>query len=142
MHCHQSHFVSIAYKQSRHFLLSQVEQELEKRDGGEFNLDTGKEKKVSFVHRFVSPIWAQTFTLTFLAEWGDRSQISTIALAAAKNPYGVTLGGIIGHAFCTGGAVLGGRMLATKISPRSVNTAGGILFLLFAVHGLWAGPGV
>lgn len=45
--------------------------------------------------------------MTFLAEWGDRSQISTIALAAAHDPYGVTLGGIIGHAFCTGGAVLG-----------------------------------
>ena len=73
-------------------------------------------------------------------QWGDRSQISTIALAAAHNPYGVTLGGILGHAMCTGGAVLGGRALSTKISPRSVNTAGGILFLLFAVHGVYVGP--
>ena len=32
---------------------------------------------------FVHPILLQTFIMTFLAEWGDRSQISTIALAAA-----------------------------------------------------------
>ena len=30
-----------------------------------------------------SPILIQSFTLTFLAEWGDRSQITTIVLAAS-----------------------------------------------------------
>lgn len=55
-----------------------------------------------------------SFTMTFLAEWGDRSQIATIALAAAKDPYGVTLGGVLGHSLCTGMAVIGGRMLATR----------------------------
>ena len=32
---------------------------------------------------FLSPQLIQAFALTFLGEWGDRSQISTIALAAA-----------------------------------------------------------
>eukprot|EP00811_Abedinium_folium_P003118 NODE_12869_length_1199_cov_1.935634.p1 GENE.NODE_12869_length_1199_cov_1.935634~~NODE_12869_length_1199_cov_1.935634.p1 ORF type:complete len:314 (-),score=117.53 NODE_12869_length_1199_cov_1.935634:209-1150(-) len=82
----------------------------------------------------------QAFTLTFLAEWGDRSQIATIALASAKDPTGVTAGGIIGHSLCTGLAVTGGKVIAGKISERTVLIIGGALFLCFAVHALVAGP--
>ena len=32
----------------------------------------------------LSPILLQAFTLTFLAEWGDRSQIATILLASRE----------------------------------------------------------
>lgn len=91
----------------------------------------------ALVRRCFSPVFIQCFVMTFLAEWGDRSQIATIALAAAKDPVGVTLGGICGHAVCTGVAVLGGKLLATRISERSISIVGGILFLLFAAHSVW-----
>jgi len=92
--------------------------------------------------KICTPIFLEAFVLTFLAEWGDRSQITTIALAAHKNPYGVTLGGIIGHAFCTGLAVIGGRIIALKISQRLVAVAGGLLFFVFAVSALvYGAPG-
>ena len=81
------------------------------------------------------------FTMTFLAEWGDRSQIATIAMAAAKDPYGVTVGGTIGHALCTGVAVVGGRLLASRISEKAVATIAGFTFLAFAVHSFFY-PGV
>lgn len=38
-----------------------------------------------------------------------------------QNVYGVILGGVIGHALCTGVAVLGGRMIAQRISVRTGN---------------------
>lgn len=81
------------------------------------------------------------FTITFLAEWGDRSQIATIALAAAKDAVGVCIGGIVGHAVCTAVAVIGGRLLAARISERTVAYVGGSLFLVFALHSFLVGPG-
>jgi putative Ca2+/H+ antiporter (TMEM165/GDT1 family) len=84
--------------------------------------------------------FVQSFTLTFLAEWGDRSQIATLALAASKNPMGVTVGSIVGHGVCTGLAVLGGRMLASRISERTVLFVGGLVFLAFALAAFFMGP--
>ena len=84
-------------------------------------------------------VFIQAFGMTFLAEWGDRSQIATIALASAKDAVGVTFGGIVGHCLCTGLAVIGGKILASKISERHVNLAGGCLFLFFALAALVMG---
>jgi putative Ca2+/H+ antiporter (TMEM165/GDT1 family) len=86
------------------------------------------------------PILAQAFTITFVAEWGDRSQIATIAMAAAQNALGITIGACIGHALVTGLAVVGGRMLSSRISERAVAIAGGSLFLIFSLHSLYVGP--
>ncbi|XP_041463095.1 transmembrane protein 165-like isoform X1 [Lytechinus variegatus] len=87
-----------------------------------------------------SPILLEAFTLTFLAEWGDRSQMTTIVLAARENVLGVTLGGTLGHAFCTGLAVIGGRMIAQRISARTVTLTGGVVFLVFALSALFFSP--
>ena len=78
-----------------------------------------------------SPTFAQTFIMTFLAEWGDRSQISTIALAAAESMVFVSLGACLAHVLCTGAAVIGGRFLASKISVKTVTIVGAVMFLIF-----------
>jgi Ca2+/H+ antiporter, TMEM165/GDT1 family len=61
-----------------------------------------------------------------------RSQIATLSLAAHRDPYGITAGAFAGHAVCTGAAVVGGQLLARRISPRTVALLGGGLFLVFA----------
>ena len=66
----------------------------------------------------LSPAWVQTFVMTFLGEWGDRSQIATIAMAAGQDYWWVTGGAVSGHAVCTGVAVIGGRAIAGKVSLR------------------------
>ncbi|KAG1964278.1 transmembrane protein 165 [Pimephales promelas] len=91
-------------------------------------------------HSLISPIFVQALTLTFLAEWGDRSQLATIVLAARENPFGVAVGGTLGHCLCTGLAVIGGRMVAQKISVRTVTIIGGIVFLAFAFSALFIKP--
>ena len=130
--------------------LHEVEEELIHKKGGEDEDDSHDSmeradaaKKSTAVYRDDSlKVFTQALTLTFLAEWGDRSQIATIALAASKNILGVIIGGLIGHAFCTGLAVVGGRLLAARISERTVAIMGGSLFLVFALHSYITGSDV
>jgi len=37
----------------------------------------------------------------------------------SKNPYGITAGAVLGHGICTAIAVIGGRLLASRISVRA-----------------------
>lgn len=98
----------------------------------------------------LSPAWVQTFVMTFLGEWGDRSQIATIAMAAGQDYWWVTGGAVSGHAFCTAIAVIGGRAIAGRVSLRigkcgfqlackvelttgAVTLGGGFAFLTFGI---------
>ncbi|KAK2592244.1 GCR1-dependent translation factor 1 [Conoideocrella luteorostrata] len=81
----------------------------------------------------LSPAWVQTFVMTFLGEWGDRSQIATIAMAAGQDYWWVTLGATCGHAICTGVAVIGGRAIAGRVSLRIVTVGGAVAFLIFGI---------
>lgn len=76
-------------------------------------------------------ICLEAFLLTFVAEWGDRTQFTTILLAATNNPIGITVGATLGHAICAAIAVVGGRLIAGRISERMVTATGGALFILF-----------
>eukprot|EP00240_Pyramimonas_obovata_P004278 CAMPEP_0118929942 /NCGR_PEP_ID=MMETSP1169-20130426/6795_1 /TAXON_ID=36882 /ORGANISM="Pyramimonas obovata, Strain CCMP722" /LENGTH=344 /DNA_ID=CAMNT_0006872219 /DNA_START=18 /DNA_END=1052 /DNA_ORIENTATION=- len=78
------------------------------------------------------PLIASTFFLVFAAEWGDKSFLATIALAASASPLGVVAGAVAGHGVATGVAVAGGSILGEYVSEQVVAYVGGSLFLVFA----------
>ncbi|XP_020595769.1 GDT1-like protein 4 [Phalaenopsis equestris] len=108
----------------------------------EEKLEAGQGKSMyrHLLSRFCTPIFLEFFILAFLAEWGDRSKITTIALATYKNVVGVAVGATLDHTICTSVAVVGGSMLASKISQRTVATIGGLHFLGFSVSSFFYPP--
>jgi Ca2+/H+ antiporter, TMEM165/GDT1 family len=78
----------------------------------------------------------ESFSLIFIAEWGDRTQFATIALAAANDAVGVTIGAILGHTICAVIAVVAGKSIAGRISEKLVTLIGGGLFILFGAIAL------
>jgi len=121
--------------------LEEVQQELkqkdEERERSAGDVESGPVRASDKIRKCISPVFIQAFTMTFLAEWGDRSQLTTIILGAREDALGVSLGGVLGHAFCTGLAVMGGRLIATKISVKTVTIIGGVVFLVFALSALF-----
>jgi len=98
---------------------------------------SSKSSKISkSAKTILNKVFIQAFTMTFLAEWGDRSQIATINLAATHNAIAVCVGGILGHMICTGIACLGGSLFARKINPKTITIVGAMFFLGFGVYGL------
>jgi len=85
-------------------------------------------------------LFTNTFAMTFLAEWGDRSQLATIVMAGINDVAGVCLGGVIGHFICTGMAVICGALIANKVSVRMVTLIGALVFIGFAVASLFIDP--
>lgn len=73
----------------------ETEGELKEHEADPSRLEEGKAESLgkrqtrleiaqAILQRFIPAIVVQTFILTFLAEWGDRSQITTIAMATAQ----------------------------------------------------------
>ncbi|XP_026750426.1 transmembrane protein 165 isoform X1 [Galleria mellonella] len=127
--------------------LEEVQTELKRREDQEEKEETldmieqGQQESRRRRRNAVLKVLLQAASLTFLAEWGDRSQLATVVLATREDAVGVVVGGSLGHALCTGLAVIGGRMVAQKISVRTVTIIGGLVFLFFAVSALFIGPG-
>eukprot|EP00924_Labyrinthula_sp_SR-Ha-C_P014781 snap_masked-scaffold_43-processed-gene-1.53-mRNA-1 protein AED:0.12 eAED:0.13 QI:0/-1/0/1/-1/1/1/0/242 len=79
----------------------------------------------------------EMFSLVFLAEWGDKSQMTTMTLSSTEiGAIPVILGGLIGHAICSGLAVIFGTQIITKLGLDEdlMELFAAALFTLFSVQ--------
>jgi putative Ca2+/H+ antiporter (TMEM165/GDT1 family) len=84
-----------------------------------------------------------TLVAFFLAEMGDKTQLSTVALAATYHSVAlVTLGTTLGMLLADGLAVAFGEKLAERISMKWVRVLSAALFMLFGVTVLLGFTGV
>ena len=77
----------------------------------------------------------EAFVLVFLAELGDRTQITTVVLATAPalTFAGLLAGALLGHGLVTWLAVGAGRWIGGRIPERLLYRLSGGLFLLFGL---------
>ncbi len=79
-----------------------------------------------------------TFVSIFLAELGDKTQLSTLAIAAeSDHSLEVFLGAAIALMLTSFLGVLAGKWLAQYLSRDLLDTLSGLCFLLLAVGLLW-----
>lgn len=76
-----------------------------------------------------------SFGITFVAEWGDLSQLATAGLAAHYDaPFSVFVGSFAALAFIAALAVFIGTKLVTRLPLRLVRRGAAVLFAGFAVY--------
>ncbi len=87
------------------------------------------------------PAWRITlasFGITFLAEWGDLSQLATAGLAARFDaPISVFVGAFAALVLIASLAVFVGAKLVTRLPVKLVRRTAAILFACFAVYALY-----
>ncbi|MEY2977359.1 MAG: TMEM165/GDT1 family protein [Prochlorotrichaceae cyanobacterium] len=104
-------------------------------------LEVVKQGEQSIAVWSVRSILVEAFSLTFIAEWGDRTQIATITLASSHSAAGVLVGAILGHGICAAIAVVCGKLIAGRISERLITALGGVLFIGFGLLAAIEGAG-
>lgn len=83
-------------------------------------------------------IYTSTFLTIFLAECGDKTQLSTLLMSAeSQSPWIVCLGAATALITTSLLGVLLGQWLAKHLSPRSLEVAAGTSLLLIAIALGW-----
>ena len=80
------------------------------------------------------PPWLASFLVVFAAEWGDLTQLATIALVARTGETAaVAIGATAALWAVTVLAALAGSQMSRFLTPQVLNTASGVLFAVIGV---------
>lgn len=90
--------------------------------------DDTEESNLSAGRAFVSG-----FTMIFLSEWGDKTQIASALFAAEYDPKMVFIGVMIALLILSVMAIFLGKFLSSRIDRRAITKVGGVLFLLIGL---------
>lgn len=88
------------------------------------------------------PWWrvvALAFSMNFIGELGDKTQIAVAVQASTNDPFLTAVGALIGFFLVTTIAVLFGKAIAKFLSPRALLLAAAAAFCLFGVLALIQG---
>ena len=83
-------------------------------------------------------VFGSTFVTIFLAELGDKTQVATLLMSAqSQNPWVVFAGAASALVATSLVGVLVGRWLCTRLSPKTLETATGMLLLVISALLIW-----
>ncbi len=83
-------------------------------------------------------VFGTTFITVFLAELGDKTQLTTLLMSAqSHSPWTVFVGASCALVLTSLLGVLVGQWLASRVSPQTLQKASGICLLLISVGLLW-----
>ncbi|MDD4650948.1 MAG: TMEM165/GDT1 family protein [Methanothrix sp.] len=77
--------------------------------------------------------FASGFTMIFLSEWGDKTQIASALFATEYDPIMVFIGVMIALLLLSIMAIFLGKFLSSRIDRRAITKVGGVLFLLIGL---------
>jgi len=95
------------------------------------------EEEVGAVRRSGHGLFATTFLLIFVAEFGDKTQLAVAALGATLPPTPVWTGGTLALVMTSALGVWAGRAFLRHIPLHLLHRLSGILFLGFAGFAAW-----
>ncbi|MEW2355519.1 TMEM165/GDT1 family protein [Spirillospora sp. NPDC029432] len=98
-------------------------------DGGE---EEGAGKKVTGLW----PTYLTAFTVVFISEWGDLTQITTANLAATQGALPVALGALLALVSVSALALVAGRFIAERVPLKIVQRIGGLVMAGLAIWSL------
>lgn len=83
-------------------------------------------------------VFSSTFITIFLAELGDKTQLSTLLMSAESQAPGVVFVGAATALIATSllGVILG-QWIASRLAPKTVEIAAGVSLLLISVMLFW-----